>query len=72
MKDMKVTDKFESLCFFYFLDENFTNVAFGGLGKDQNISLDTKRWKINNRWKTPSAVRRIAKIFTAIGTFFKQ
>ena len=46
-------------------------VAFGGLGEDQNISLATEIWKINNRWKTPSAVRRIAKLFAAIETFFK-
>ena len=32
MKDMKVTDKFETL--FFYLDENFTSVAFGGLGED--------------------------------------
>ena len=45
-------------------------VAFDGLDEDQNISLATERWKINNRWKTPLAVRRIAKLFTAIETFF--
>ena len=47
-------------------------VAFGGLGEDQNISLATESWKINNRWKTPSAVRRIAKFFTAIKTFLNN
>ena len=46
-------------------------VAFDGLGEDQNISLATERWKINNGWKTPLVVRHIAKNFTAIGTFFK-
>ena len=35
MKDMKVTDKFESL--YFYLDENFTSVAFNGFGEDQNI-----------------------------------
>ena len=43
--------------------------GFSGLGEDQNISLATERWKINGEWKTPSAVRHIAKNFTAIGTF---
>ena len=43
--------------------------SFGGLGEDQNISLATERWKINNRWKTPLAVRQIAKLVTAIKTF---
>ena len=47
-------------------------VAFSGFGEDQNISLATEIWKINNRWKTPLAVRHIAKIFTAIGTFLNN
>ena len=68
---MKVTNKFESLCFFY-LDENFTSVAFSSLGEGQNISLATERWKINSRWKTPSADRRIAETVYTIGTFFKH
>ena len=46
--------------------------SFGGLGEDQNISLATKRWKINNRWKTPSVVRRIAKLFITIETFLNS
>ena len=45
---------------------------FGGLGEDQNISLATERWKINNRWKTPLAVRCIAKLFTAIRKFLNN
>ena len=46
--------------------------SFGGLGEDQNISLATESWKINNRWKTPSAVRFIDKILTSIGTFLNS
>ena len=56
----------------FYLDENLTSVALGGLGEDQNISLATKRWKINNRWKTPSAVRCIAKNFAAMETFLNS
>ena len=58
--------------FFFYLNENFTSVAFGGLGKDQNISLATERWKIISRWKTPSADRLIAETMYTIGMFFKH
>ena len=47
-------------------------VASDGLGEDQNISLSTESWKINNRWKTLSAVRRIAKFLTAIEIFLNS
>ena len=47
-------------------------VDFGGLDEDQNISLATESWKINNRWKTPSAVRHIANFFTTIETFLNS
>ena len=57
MKDMKITNSFEDL---YFLMQISQSCGFGGLGKDQNISLATKRWKINIRWKTPSTNRHIA------------
>ena len=70
MKDMNITDIWKPL--FFYLGKISQVVAFGGLGKDQNISLATESWKINNRWKTPSAVRRIAKFFTAIGTFLNS
>ena len=66
MKDMKITNSFEDL---YFLMQISQGCGFGGLGEDQNISLATERWKINGEWKTPSAVRHIAKLFTAIRTF---
>ena len=46
--------------------------GFGGLGEDQNISLATKRWKINRKWKTPSADRRVAETVYTIETFFKN
>ena len=46
--------------------------GFGGLGKDQNISLATERWKINSRWKTPLVDRHIAETIYTIGTFFKH
>ena len=46
--------------------------GFGGLGEDQNISLATERWKINRKWKTPSADRRIAEIVYTIETFSKH
>ena len=58
MKDMKITNSFEDL---YFLMQISRSCGFDGLGEDQNISLATKRWKINSRWKTPSADRRIAE-----------
>ena len=61
MKDMKITNSFEDL---YFLCKFHKVVAFGGLGEDQNISLATKIWKINSRWKTPSADRCISEIIT--------
>ena len=70
MKDMKVTNKFESL--YFYLDENFTSVAFGGLGEDQNISLATEIWKIISRWNTPSTVSHIAETVYTIETFFKH
>ena len=57
---------------FFISDENFTSVAFGGLGEDQNILLATERWKIISRWKTPSAIRRIAETVYTIGMFFKH
>ena len=63
MKDMKITNSFEDL---YFLMQIAQSYGFGGLGEDQNISLATESWKINGEWKTPLAVRNIAKIFTAI------
>ena len=63
--------QFESLCFFIWVKISQV-VAFGGLGEDQNISLATESWKINNRWKTPSAIRHIAKFFSAIGTFLNS
>ena len=66
MKDMNITNSFEDL---YFLMQISQSCGFGGLGEDQNISLATERWKINGKWKTPLAVRHIAKIFTAIETF---
>ena len=69
MKDMKITNSFEDL---YFLCKFHKVVALGGLGEDQNISLATERWKINNMWKTRSAVRHIAKLFTTIGTFLNS
>ena len=56
----------------FYLDENFTSVAFGGLGEDQNISLATERWKIISRWKTPSAIRHIVETVYTIETFFKH
>ena len=57
---------------FFYLDENFASVAFGGLGEDQNISLATKSRKINSRWNPPSADRRIAETVYTIETFFKH
>ena len=45
---------------------------FGGLGEDQNVSLATERWNINNKWNTPSAVKGIAKLFTTFKAFSKQ
>ena len=68
MMDMNVTNSLKASIFFMKISQV---VAFGGLGEDQNISLATERWKINNMWKTHLAIRRIAKIFTDIGTFFK-
>ena len=69
MKGMKITNSFEDLCFFMQISQI---CGFGGLGEDQNISLATERWKIHNRWKTPLAVRHIAKLFTAIRTFLNS
>ena len=69
MKDMKITNNFEVL---YFLMQISQSCGFGVLGEDQNISLATERWKINSRWKTPSANRRIAETVYTIGTFFKH
>ena len=46
--------------------------GFDGLGEDQNISLATKIWKINSRWKTPSTNRRIVETVYTIETFFKH
>ena len=66
MKDMKITNSFEDL---YFLMQISQSCGFGGLGEDQDISLATERWKINGEWNTPSVVRHIAKLFTAIETF---
>ena len=63
---MKITNSFEDL---YFLMKISQSCGFGGLGEDQNISLVSKIWKINSEWKTPSVVRHIAKLFTAIETF---
>ena len=53
-------------------DANFTSCGFGGLAEDQNISLATKIWKINSRWKTPLADRRIAVTFLHHRSIFKQ
>ena len=61
MKDMNITNSFENLNFFMQFSQTY---GFGGLGEDQNISLATERWKINSRWKTPSADRHIAETFT--------
>ena len=69
MKDMKITNSFKDL---YFLCKFHKVVAFDGLGEDQNISLATEIWKINSRWKTPSADRHIAETVYTIGTFFKH
>ena len=69
MKDMKITNSFEDLYFFMQISQS---CGFGGLGEDQNISLATERWKIISRWKTPSAVRRIAETVYTIGTFLKH
>ena len=66
MKDMKITNSFEDLYFFMQISQS---CGFSGFEKDQDISLATKRWKINGEWKTPSVVRHIDKLFTAIGTF---
>ena len=66
MKDMKITNSFEDLYFFMQISQS---CGFGGLGEDQNISLAIEIWKINGECKTPSVVRNIAKLFTAIGTF---
>ena len=41
MNDMKITNSFEDL---YFLMQISQSCGFGGLGKDQNISLATERW----------------------------
>ena len=46
--------------------------GFSGLGEDQNISLDTERWKINSRWKTPLVDRHIAVNFLHHRSVFKQ
>ena len=46
--------------------------GLGGLGEDQNISLATERWKINRKWQTPSADRRIAVTFLHHRSIFKQ
>ena len=51
-RDMNIADSLKSS----FLMKISQVVAFGGLGEDQNISLATKSWKINNRWKTISVV----------------
>ena len=69
MKDMKITNSFEDL---YFLMQISQSCGFGGLGKDQNISLATERWKINSMWKNPSVDRRIAESIYTIWTFFKH
>ena len=58
MKDMNITESLKALFFGVKISQV---VSFGGLGEDQNISLATEIWKINNRWKTPSAVRHIDK-----------
>ena len=68
MMDMNVTNSLKASIFFMKISQV---VAFGGLGEDQNISLATERWNLNNRWKTPLAVRHIAKLSIAIETFFK-
>ena len=68
MRNMNVTNSLKASV----VDKISQVVAFGGLGEDQNISLATERWKINNRWKTPSAIRCIAKFFTAIETLFNS
>ena len=60
MKDMKITNSFEDLYFFMQISQSY---GFGGLGEDQNISLATERWKMNNRWKTPLADRHIVVTF---------
>ena len=69
MKDMKITNSFEDL---YFLMQISQSCGFGGLGEDHNISLATEGWKINRKWKTPSADRRIAETVYTIETFFKH
>ena len=60
MKDMKITNNFEDL---YFLMKISQRYGFNGLGEDQNISLAIKNWEIDDRWKTFSAVMRIAETF---------
>ena len=68
MRDMNITDSLKT-SIFWFGWKFHHDVAFGGLGEDQNISLATERWKINGEWKTPLAVRHIDKLFTSIKTF---
>ena len=70
MKDMNITDSFKASVFLIWVKISLV-VAFGGLGEDQNISLAIERWKINNRWKTPSVVRHIAKLFYSHRNIFK-
>ena len=69
MKDMKITNSFDDL---YFLMQISQSCGFGDLGEDHNISLTTKRWKINRKWKTPSADRHIVETVYTIGMFSKH
>ena len=69
MKDMKITNGFED---HYFLMQISQRYGFGGLGEDHNISLAIEIWKINSRWKTPSADRHIAETFTPSERFLNS
>ena len=72
MKDMNITDSLKA-SLFWFGWKFHHDVAFGGLGEDQNISLAIESWEIGNKWKTFSAVRRIAETFwTPLDHFFNS
>ena len=45
MRNMNVTNSLKASV----VDKISQSCSFGGLGEDQNISLATERWKINNR-----------------------
>ena len=70
MKDMNITDSLKPSVFIWMKISQV--IAFGGLGEDYHRSLAIESWKINNRWKTPSVVRRIAKLFYYPRNIFKQ